>query len=270
MPLQQSRRRKGTRKQNGGLFGMSRSVIQKLIKEKNLGDDNTLQFIKDFFIIQSLKYKNKMAGGVTARMIALANGHTNIVDYLDDENIYNETLKYVPSEEDYTTFRNRILSLCSNTSSGITATATGMTTKEIQRFFLDLGQYMNALTKTDCSIIFQGDEDTLLANLKALQERKYPRDQFNKYIYSRTGIEGTQLHDAANRMDESKGLNDCVNVINDNVMLTITNYVTSKTNGGKTAADFARAKGYMRTLDFIISVGGGNSVGGRRKTRSRR
>jgi hypothetical protein len=54
-------------------------------------------------------------------------------------------------------------------------------------------------------------------------------------------------------------------------MLTITSHVTSKTNGGKTTADFARAKGYVRTLEFIISVGGGGSVGGRRrKTRSRR
>jgi hypothetical protein len=251
---------------------MSRSVIQKLIKEKNLGDDKTLQFIKDFFIIQALKYKNKMPGGVSARMIAIANGHNSIVDYLDDENIYSEIIKYVPSDEDYTTFRNRILSLCSNTSSGITAVATGMTTKEIQRFFLDLGQYMNALTKTDCNIIFQGDEDTLLANLKALQERKYPYDQFDKYLYDRTGIESTSLHNAVNnwKMDEPEALRRCVKEINDNVMLTITSYVTSKTNGGKTTADFARAKGYMRTLDFIISVGGTSGGGRRRKTRSRR
>jgi hypothetical protein len=252
---------------------MTRTVIQKLIKEKNLGDDNTLQFIKDFFIIQSLKYKNKMPGGVTARMIAIANGNSSIVDYLDDENIYNETLKYVPSDEDYNTFKSRILSLCSNTSSGITPAATGMTPKEIQRFFLDLGQYMNALTKTDCNIIFQGDEDTLVANLKELKEKKDPYVSFNDYLYRRTGIEGTSLHSAINnwKMDEPEALRRCVKAVNDNVMLTITSHVTSKTNGGKTTADFARAKGYVRTLEFIISVGGGGSVGGRRrKTRSRR
>jgi len=270
MASNQSRRRQRTRRQNGGLFGMTRTVIQKLIKDKNLGDDNTLQFIKDFFIIQTLKFKNKMAGGVSARMIALANGKNSIVEYLDDENIYNEIIKYVPSEEDYTTFRSRILSLCSNTSSGITPAATGMTPKEIQRFFLDLGQYMNALTKTDCNIIFQGDEDTLVANLRTLQEKKYPYDKFDKYIYDRTGVEGNFLHMAANMRDESKGLNECVEVINENVMLTIKSYVTSKTNGGKTTADFARAKGYMRTLEFINSVGGGSVGGRRRKTRSRR
>ena len=132
-------------------MGSTKNAISSLIAGNKVRDAELVKLIKSFFIVQLLRYKNQKAGGLTARMIALANGSG--ANVLDDSEVYNNLKQYnLDTGEDYDAFKARILALCDDKKSQMALLLTGLTTKELKNFFFEIVTTSNYLksTGTNC------------------------------------------------------------------------------------------------------------------------
>ena len=242
-------------------MGSTKNAISALIADKNIPDDELVKLIKSFFIVQLLRYKNRKAGGLTARMIALANGSG--ADLLDDKAVFDQ-LKQFNTGESYDAFKARILALCSETKSGITGAATGLTTKELKNFFFEIVTTSNYLksTGTDCNSIFQGvDEQAEMKAIVAPMRVKYQNENLDKVIdiiinpmILGRSLPKTDLHMNANNKKDVKS------TLNNRISQIVESYLSSANKDGKTVMDFAAAKGKNATAEFLYSLTPGGAA----------
>jgi hypothetical protein len=244
-------------------MGSTKNAISALIADKNISDEQLVKLIKSFFIIQVLRYKNRKAGGLTARMIALANGSEAA---LDDAEVFDKLKGQFNTGESYDDFKSRILALCSETKSGITGAAIGLTTKELKNLFFEIVTTSNYLksTGTDCNSIFQSaDEQAEMKAIVGPMRAKYSNENLDKVIdiiinpmILGRSMPKTDLHMAANNKQ------DVTSILNNRISQIIDSYVSSTNKDGKTAMDFAAAKGKTETARFLESLLSGFAVRG--------